>query len=863
MEDNLSIEDNISIYDSIKEGKYEASLITTYNAYLPFYEDVILRRLLSIGCRYNILMMDSSRLSECVQESSTRPHFAGTSYVLLPMKVSGAFHPKIMILVNRRSALLFVGSHNMTLSGFGINRELTTKLLFKGDKDTEGIYLFQQVWAFINNWLELQNNILPDRVIKSLAPFKNFAPWLFKNIDQSDERGIEFIGSNPKGKTLWDSIKDRIRNPVERIFVVGPFFDNELEFVKRIKDDLRPREIIIGVDPDTVELPTKLVNIKNVKFVDASTISTRRGYLHAKAIHLEGENSYLITGSANPSSPAWINESPKNAEAIVLHYGESAISKSKQIGILDIASYPELNKSALELIKSKDRLSPMRKSEHSVPVSVAPSTDTGYILLISKFKPRDFVKAILLDDYDHQIDVINTIHVNENIILPVSQEKQISTRFIKVEFKGNKYILFLAHNSSEIKKRTESTRQAKLRSAFSNLYSDTPDLESLISAVERVVFDEDVDIEPSLRPKGHIKKPEEKKIPTIDTLMGSISSSKRIGKKRRILESGDLATIIDVLIYKLGQGLEKEGSLPINKPSEEEQVGRDDDDSGDNEIKWENIIKTCHRKINTLINRMEKQFQRTAKQKDFYIRPILQLIAVLALIRELRTLDFKLPWIPIGETLVPQDSRQKLYSNALKYLYGQDFKFLEKALEDYEYDTYDEYSKLYGLLLWLSHECGEDCRKTKVFNEKPDITRKRFHERAHMILIAPQIADDDLALEEAKKGIMNCTAVSKIQESARWLDTHKIIGEKINKITQDYIKIIQSGNKCKSIQKPQSGDLAYVLSVANPVTGIITSIDNRYISIADIQTEYASRSFMKEHVCVESFPAIENSVSSN
>jgi len=41
----------ISLMEELKKGGYEASLTTTYNAYLPFYEEVVLRRLVNAGIR--------------------------------------------------------------------------------------------------------------------------------------------------------------------------------------------------------------------------------------------------------------------------------------------------------------------------------------------------------------------------------------------------------------------------------------------------------------------------------------------------------------------------------------------------------------------------------------------------------------------------------------------------------------------------------------------------------------------------------------------------------------------------------------------------------------------------------------------
>ena len=52
--------ERISILEEIKRGGYEASLITTYNAFLPFYEDVVLRKLIGQGVRHNVLMMDAA-----------------------------------------------------------------------------------------------------------------------------------------------------------------------------------------------------------------------------------------------------------------------------------------------------------------------------------------------------------------------------------------------------------------------------------------------------------------------------------------------------------------------------------------------------------------------------------------------------------------------------------------------------------------------------------------------------------------------------------------------------------------------------------------------------------------------------------
>src|SRR6056297_704032 len=129
----INILDEIAGKESDGQGtgtrsKFQTSIITTYSAYLPFYENVVLRRLLASGCRYNVLLVDAHNLAQSLQDPTQMPRLAGRSYVLAPMVAKGAFHPKIAMLLGEHHARILVGSHNTTFSGFGYNRELSTRV---------------------------------------------------------------------------------------------------------------------------------------------------------------------------------------------------------------------------------------------------------------------------------------------------------------------------------------------------------------------------------------------------------------------------------------------------------------------------------------------------------------------------------------------------------------------------------------------------------------------------------------------------------------------------------------------------------------------------------------------------------------
>jgi hypothetical protein len=141
-----------SIVEEIRRGQYEASVIATFNAYFPFYEEVILPHLQNSGCRQNAVMMDGKVCGGLLNTGSLRPRLAGKQYYLIPITCNGAFHPKLLLLLGKKKGLLLVGSHNLTLAGFSHNRELTNRFEFVPAGDTNSLPAFQSAWKFIQSW---------------------------------------------------------------------------------------------------------------------------------------------------------------------------------------------------------------------------------------------------------------------------------------------------------------------------------------------------------------------------------------------------------------------------------------------------------------------------------------------------------------------------------------------------------------------------------------------------------------------------------------------------------------------------------------------------------------------------------------
>ena len=136
------------------------------------------------------MLADARQCAVSLADSFSRPRRAGAEYTLVPLRSTGAFHPKILLLVGKSKGLLCVGSHNLTLTGFGHNRELTNRIEFNAKSDQAAVATAQAVWQAVTNWLQSQHDYLPAAAIEAVLSLKNHAPWLEGSSDAPRGLGV-------------------------------------------------------------------------------------------------------------------------------------------------------------------------------------------------------------------------------------------------------------------------------------------------------------------------------------------------------------------------------------------------------------------------------------------------------------------------------------------------------------------------------------------------------------------------------------------------------------------------------------------------------------------------------------------------
>ncbi|MDM8554223.1 hypothetical protein QUF75_05785 [Desulfococcaceae bacterium HSG7] len=827
----------VSIVDAIRRGNYEASIVTTYNAYLPYYEEVFLKYLHSAGCRHNVLLMDAARFGECINEPGLRPRSAGFSYSLIPINTKGAFHPKLVLLLSRTKGLLFVGSHNMTLSGMGLNNELTTRIEIIDRKQRQGIAIAKDAWQFVEKWVDFNSEQLPKPLLDAFYALKRFGPWLNKS-EETLSAELRFFGSDPSGDPLWNNISNIINSPVRKIHIIGPFFDHKLAFIDQLKVDLNPTEFIIGIKPNEVSPPEADYEKNGIQYVDTSKLQKSSGYLHAKAIYIESTSgdAWLITGSANPSKNAWTSTpSGRNAEAVILHIGKIARDTANNLGISQIDQLPEIDNTAWDRIRGRtENQKPTDKKadmKHKCLIGIA--TDKGIQIPEGGFEHQDFTKAICIDENDTKIKTIYEYKIIDRYFCVFVQENIANIRFLELILKeGSKSIICLIHHESEINRRSVSSQQAQFRRTMASLQSDNPDLENLILTIEKIIFEEPVEIEPSAKRKKCKKATRSQTDEEISTLAIDIKETKIEKRRKRLVTSGGIGHLIDVLVHHLGIELDKENDGTDEKGrNEEELVGTDDDDNDkENDlIDIPKVVKICNGKVRRLITKMIKTFAMTSKKKSGYDQCLMKLLAVLALLRELRVLDCRLEGIPYQQSLFPEEERIKLLTESLKYLYGNEYQFLNNTDNELIDAPWDELSRLHGLLLWLTHDCGADFRDKKGFSESIKDRDKRLFRKSYLVLVTPSAVTDRISFEEAKKSVNRTTDILKKSENRQWFKDHYILGSNLKKRRKKAHKI-----RLKNTNKITPGQVVFVRDSHNLTFHVVMRKSGKNITITDI-----------------------------
>jgi hypothetical protein len=477
-----------------------------------------------------------------------------------------------------------------------------------------------------------------------------------------------------------------------------------------------------------------------------------------------------------------------NVEAVLLRIGNDAQDAADATGLQGIFALPALDSGVLEAISLRSASAVDSEELQSIPLWTGiTDLETGELRILSRGNKLAVDQATLLGPNMEVLEVTEVLVLAENSIVlrPTSELTRI--RSCTLWRDGRPTIRAMIQHPSALSASSRSSRQHQIRTALGSLGSSEGDISKVIATVERVIFADETTKEIDVAIREHKEKRDKLIAPaSLNSLAVSVADLPKAKKKIRLLKSGDLAYLIDVLLRRLSEGLETQTveTDPAGR-TEEEQVGTQDVDVPEettedrpattlNDI---DVAVAVARRARTLTRRMVEQLKLATSDESRRTAAVLQLIAVLALLRELRHLDRLSRWRLTRRPLVSEKDRRYLLDECLKYLLGSTNHLID-ITDKQAGESTEEALQLRVLLLWLAWDLGEELTEQigRIWDAKE--LQARLHANAVFLKLIPPVSVDDSARMELEQSISRTVRATPeaATRATKWLERHLSFG---------------------------------------------------------------------------------------
>ncbi|WP_152915959.1 hypothetical protein [Arthrobacter sp. RIT-PI-e] len=271
----------------------EEALFLTFNADVGFLERGILGLCQSMGARVT-LIADAGMW----QPDPLTMKGAGTQYRVGLASHSGAFHPKLALLIGSDRVLALIGSGNLTMGGWQHNSELWNVLRAEEGHAPHALVDLAAWLKSLSRSVRLGSdnsaalNRIGERLDAALEQFTliHDGPRLVTNLDQS------ILSQLPGG-------------PVDELTLYAPFIDEHASAVRALVRHFPTPKLTLVIQPGrTVVEPHALASVLRNQAGLTIITDTSPRYRHAKLVEWRrGSSREALTGSANLSAAAMLN----------------------------------------------------------------------------------------------------------------------------------------------------------------------------------------------------------------------------------------------------------------------------------------------------------------------------------------------------------------------------------------------------------------------------------------------------------------------------------------------------------------------------------------------------------------------------
>lgn len=300
----------ISARQFCQEPGYPVTIFLTYSFDPLFFERIALDDLSMGGTRRILILADANEVSEAINRCRGQAFYLGRRYTLAESRQSNVFHPKLIARLSPDGGRIWIGSGNLTYTGWGGNHELATAWSVGPGREDNGAWLQQalQSVSTLTGSASFQEQL--KGVLSSIS-------WLGSATDVSPISPVILgMPHNPLAPQLARRWKGR-RFDTVKIFTGSTDVDGA--FLRWAHNSFGLRKATICLTPPFASFdPVQLAKLPmKVRFV--TRVSSRR--IHAKFYWFSGpDGNAAIVGSANCSAAAWLADGAHgNVELVTIY----------------------------------------------------------------------------------------------------------------------------------------------------------------------------------------------------------------------------------------------------------------------------------------------------------------------------------------------------------------------------------------------------------------------------------------------------------------------------------------------------------------------------------------------------------------
>lgn len=361
-----------SLFDDFKEGGFHSSILSTFSVDPAFYDASLQLRLRGLGCQNNLLLADASMLEQSLEAIPDAFANAGRKYLVVPVTTTSCFHPKLALRYGKAKARLIVGSANVTSAGWAGNLELVSTLSWQARDEDQDSEIHRTLFVRAHRWVSTLIGPADDnKAAYKLELLRSQSPWIDDDglegdtpFNLSDGSQIDLLLSDPSNTSgLADRMLKLVDEPVERLTIISPYWDNQLSALKRLNAAVGEPDLRIFLSQNarspsrSSTFPVGAIGKLALKFhpIGASGESDDR-FLHAKMFLFHGsDHDFLFIGSANCTVAALgvPGKAGVNHECLLfrkLPRGSAKkhlnLSYKSKIAVVDIAVPPDKSEAA-------------------------------------------------------------------------------------------------------------------------------------------------------------------------------------------------------------------------------------------------------------------------------------------------------------------------------------------------------------------------------------------------------------------------------------------------------------------------------------------------------------------------------------